>query len=232
MAQRGYSCARSRAHPQSARSAHAAFEDDTPRGPFAGPADGEASLGEGAGDTELSGGEPLPGVPAGCETSHLPPDRSWPALVEPADSCARHASADGEHRCRWRALPAVPTSARAARVFVTEVLGGWDMDELSYDAATIASELATNAIVHAPAASLSGDLFHIALTIDVSRLTITVSDLVEQVPAPPFPGEPDDDAESGRGLGIVEAYSDEWGWQRNGPTGKLVWATLKLAGRV
>lgn len=232
MAQRPYSCARSRAHPHSARSAHAAFDDDTPRDPFAVPADGEASPGEGAGDTELSGGEPEPGVSAGREPGHLPSNSGWPANVEPEDSCARHASADGEHRCRWRALPAVPTSARAARVFVTEVLGGWELDELAYDAATIASELATNAIVHAPAGGLAADLFHIALTIDSSRLTITVSDLVEQAPAPPFPGEPDDDAESGRGLGIVEAYSDEWGWHRNGPTGKLVWATLKLAGRV
>lgn len=229
MAQRLDSRARSRAHPYSARSANAALDEDAPHGASGVPADGEASPGEGAGDTELSGGECCPGEPMRSEADPMP--RTWPSHVEPEDSCARHASAEGEHRCRWRALPAVPASARAARVFVTEVLGDWGLEDLAYDAATIASELATNAIVHAPSSGPAADLFHIALTVDASRLTMTVSDRVEKAPAPPFPGEPDDDAESGRGLGIVEAYSDEWGWHRNGPTGKLVWATLKLAGR-
>lgn len=138
-------------------------------------------------------------------------------------------SVAGDHLYRWRELPAVPTSARAARIFVTEALAAWGHDDLAYDAATIASELSTNAIVHAPGDDADAGPFHISVRADTTRLTIMVSDLAEK-PLRPFPGEPGDDVECGRGLGIVEAYSQDWGWRRSGATGKTVWATLDLSG--
>ncbi|HEY3683310.1 MAG TPA: ATP-binding protein [Streptosporangiaceae bacterium] len=124
----------------------------------------------------------------------------------------------------------MPTSARAARVFVTETLSTWDLDDLAYDAATIVSELATNAIVHAPCHDdPAADHFHITLAADSVALTITVTDLADDGPTAPFPGEPRAEAESGRGLGIVAAYSADWGWRRQ-ETGKVVWATLGIPG--
>lgn len=139
----------------------------------------------------------------------------------------------GDERARWLELPAVPTSARAARVFVTETLSTWGLDDLAYDAATVVSELATNAIIHVPEQDApTDDQFHITLTADAVALTITVTDLASDGPAAPaFPGEPGDDAESGRGLGIVAAYSLDWGWRRQ-DTGKVVWATLAIPGAV
>jgi hypothetical protein len=40
------------------------------------------------------------------------------------------------------------------------------------------------------------------------------------------------DAEDGRGLALVRACADQWGWQplsRNGRRGKLVWCELGAA---
>lgn len=40
----------------------------------------------------------------------------------------------------------------------------------------------------------------------------------------------DDNAESGRGLFLVEAFSDSWGWEtvEDNPAGKVVWALFRL----
>jgi len=133
-----------------------------------------------------------------------------------------------DERARWLELPAVPASARAARRFVTDTLETWGLDALAYDAATIVSELATNAIVHACDQNDPADEFHVTVTADYEELTITVTDLGDDEPAELFPGEPSVGAESGRGLGIVAAYSDDWGWQRQAGTGKVVWATLGI----
>lgn len=133
-----------------------------------------------------------------------------------------------DERARWLEFPAVPASARAARRFVTDTLETWGLDDLSYDAATIVSELATNAIVHACDQTDPAEQFHVTLTADFEQMTITVTDLAVEEPADLFPGEPHVGAESGRGLGIVAAYSDDWGWQRQG-AGKVVWATLDIA---
>lgn len=48
-------------------------------------------------------------------------------------------------------------------------------------------------------------------------------------PAPPEPREPTADLQDGRGLMLVRAYADLWGWQpqtREGSHGKLVWCDL------
>jgi len=38
------------------------------------------------------------------------------------------------------------------------------------------------------------------------------------------PREPDADDECGRGLTVVAALSDRWGWERTGHHRKVVWA--------
>ena len=136
---------------------------------------------------------------------------------------------DADERARCLAFRAVPASARAARTFVTDTLRSWDLEPLTYDAATVVSELATNAIVHASDQSDPAAEFHVAVTAGLDQVTITVTDLATDEPAELFPGEPHMGAESGRGLGIVDAYSDDWGWQRQDGAGKLVWATLAIA---
>jgi two-component sensor histidine kinase len=45
-------------------------------------------------------------------------------------------------------------------------------------------------------------------------------------PAPPAPKPLGGPAESGRGLHVVQALSDNWGYARTGDRGKVVWATF------
>lgn len=143
---------------------------------------------------------------------------------------ALHGSARtvSDERARSLGFPAVPASAGAARRFVTDALREWDLEPLAYDAATVVSELATNAIVHACDQSNPSEEFRVTVTADSIEVMITVTDLAEDEPSELFPGEPQAAAESGRGLGIVAAYSDDWGWRRQDGAGKVVWATLVI----
>ncbi|EYT83913.1 regulatory protein, partial [Streptomyces sp. Tu 6176] len=50
----------------------------------------------------------------------------------------------------------------------------------------------------------------------------------EQLPTtPPYPEGPSTEAESGRGLLLVEALADRWGVQPYPPGGKTVWAEIE-----
>ncbi len=64
---------------------------------------------------------------------------------------------------------------------------------------------------------------------DTARVLILVQD---DSPLRPARTEPDADAESGRGLLIVEAVSSRWNWYVPSPggTGKVTWALLDPQG--
>ena len=47
-------------------------------------------------------------------------------------------------------------------------------------------------------------------------------------PRPPEPKDPDYLAESGRGLHVISALSDRWGWTVPAATGKVVWALFSV----
>jgi len=63
-----------------------------------------------------------------------------------------------------------------------------------------------------------------------SRKTGTAprADFTNQSPLGLEPREADPDAECGRGLTVVAALSDRWGWERTGYNRKVVWAELAL----
>jgi anti-sigma regulatory factor (Ser/Thr protein kinase) len=87
--------------------------------------------------------------------------------------------------------------------------------ELGERAALVVSELATNAVLHA------GGLLHVRIWYDNRRLRIEVADGSPKLPAPGTVT-----AMSGRGLQIVTALANSWGWQIR-PGGKVVWAELE-----
>src|SRR6266536_1695627 len=105
-----------------------------------------------------------------------------------------------------------------ARRFVARatVAAGWE-DHVD-DVALLASELATNAVLHGERP--------IAVAVEAGghRLRVEVSDA-----APALPVELDlgPEIENGRGLAIVEAVADEWGAERVAGDGKVVWAELR-----
>jgi anti-sigma regulatory factor (Ser/Thr protein kinase) len=92
----------------------------------------------------------------------------------------------------------------------------------------IATELATNAIRHAKAASTCAE-FTLFLTLDDGRLDIGVWDYYPSS-CPPLPKLADIplDAQGGRGLALVQSDAGGFTWARM-TTGKLVSAWIRVA---
>src|SRR6185437_8598206 len=116
-------------------------------------------------------------------------------------------------------LPGSPHSARMARFYVRAALAYHDLSGYADDAEAVAAELIANAVTHAPSPVVT-----LALTwLEGSRaLGIVVTD---PSPLPPVKRAPGKDTEHGRGLHIVEALSERWGWQPR-DSGKAVYAIL------
>ena len=140
----------------------------------------------------------------------------------------------GAGQRRRLGLIPVPESARAAREFTVATLNEWHLGPLIEDAVVIASELATNAIVHGtPAATrdtakgAERACVELSWCLQASRLICVVTD---QAGTPPAMAAQDPEAESGHGLRIVGALAAAWGWTVLGTGEKAVWAALDLPG--
>lgn len=122
-------------------------------------------------------------------------------------------------------LPAEVTSAAAARRFVREAFTtlpgiGPDVDRsVVEDAALVASELVTNAILH------GGRSVKLAVrVVDGDELEISVADDLD---AHPVRRAPDPARPGGVGLLIVESVGASWGTEQL-VGGKAVWCRLRL----
>ncbi|MFK8912487.1 ATP-binding protein, partial [Streptomyces sp. YS-3] len=130
------------------------------------------------------------------------------------------------------ALPARFEAVRGARQFTKKTLGQWDLSERFDEVALVVSELVTNALRHAlPADTVrepDASPVRLHLMRWTSRLVCAVRD--PSVDSPSSPGSDDCDAESGRGLFLVDSFSDSWGWHPLTGTlnGKVVWALFRL----
>ncbi|MGW7386167.1 ATP-binding protein [Streptomyces sp. NPDC054794] len=142
-----------------------------------------------------------------------------PAAVSSAASCA---------------LPARYEAVREARQFTRRTLDQWDVGDRFDDICLVVSELVTNALRHA----LPGDAgccgadqtpqVRLHLMRWTERLVCAVRDPSHDTPVA---GSSDDfSAESGRGLFLVDSFSDSWGWHPLAGTlnGKVVWALFRL----
>jgi anti-anti-sigma regulatory factor/anti-sigma regulatory factor (Ser/Thr protein kinase) len=117
-----------------------------------------------------------------------------------------------------------PTAPATARTFVREVCQYWQLalpDTTLVDRAVlVASELVTNAVVHARTelrlrVELRDELLHLAVREGNPRMLRLVT-------------IPDPEAERGRGLWLVEQLAQAWGVNRHPDGGKVVWCTLRL----
>jgi len=113
-----------------------------------------------------------------------------------------------------------------ARHFTHRTLDTWSLDHRADDTVTVVTELAANAFLHGLPHSAAPDAFAIRLrlTLRRSHLMCAVTDPSDSLPVYPHTGDPL--LEHGRGLHIVEALSEHWGWTRRSPVGKTVWAML------
>ncbi|HUN33172.1 MAG TPA: ATP-binding protein [Trebonia sp.] len=96
-------------------------------------------------------------------------------------------------------------------------------------------ELVTNAITASrdkapPGTEPCHITFRLTVQADEGELCIRVWD-PDPVPPPRTGTLPGDEAESGRGLFIVNALSGRWGWYPGPTGGKTVWSALRLDGQ-
>jgi hypothetical protein len=120
-----------------------------------------------------------------------------------------------------------PQAAKAARRLTRSTLRDWGLAGLADDAEMIIGEFVANAITHAQTIDTSG------IPVPGLRLMRRSGEVMCAVL------DPSDDApvlrtataadETGRGLRMVDALSDIWGWSPVAGRGKAVWAILFFA---
>ncbi|MEW1637499.1 ATP-binding protein [Streptomyces sp. NPDC093801] len=111
------------------------------------------------------------------------------------------------------------TAPARARRDVTLCLRTWGLDALVDDARLIVSELVANAVQHTASRRIG-----VSVTRHPDHVRIVVTDTSRTLPDPAthtLGGE----AESGRGLQLVDQFATRWGSKRF-RTGKQVWAEL------
>lgn len=111
-----------------------------------------------------------------------------------------------------------PASAAAARRDLRRVLAGAATAGVLDVVELLTTELVGNAIRHAHRAA------RVSAHIGTGRLRVSVTD---DGPGIPVVRQADPDAESGRGLELVELLSEEWGVEAHQP-GKTVWFEIPL----
>ncbi|MFJ5776644.1 ATP-binding protein [Streptomyces sp. NPDC093094] len=121
-------------------------------------------------------------------------------------------------------LSPTPRGARLARLLATEQLRSW---ELPFETAQhLVAELAANAVTHG---RVPGRDFRLTLYVVGGTLRIEVTDT--RGDRRPRAGRAAPDAESGRGLLLVEALADRWGVTEGPRPRKTVWAEVALPPR-
>lgn len=153
-------------------------------------------------------------------------------LGEPLASTANLAvrSGLGSTLFTARRIPASTDCCYVARQFTREAVSRWNLHDICDDAVQIASELVANAARHgqnrAAAPNREESAVWLALALRPQTLLCVVRDPSRRRPllTPPPPL-----AESHRGLPIVDALSNTWGWTTHTQTrGKTVWARVDL----
>jgi hypothetical protein len=137
---------------------------------------------------------------------------------------------------RWACFPGMGTPTpggeasrvRRARDFTASTLHQWGVAGRCDDIAIVVSELVTNAFQHARPASRSthaGWPVQLGLAHPGHRVICAVADASKAVPVP---REPDFLDETGRGLHVIAALSDQWGYTTSIHTGKVIWALFSI----
>jgi anti-sigma regulatory factor (Ser/Thr protein kinase) len=126
-----------------------------------------------------------------------------------------------------RELSAAPESVREARHFTRITLQRWELPALRDSMELVASELVTNALRYAVPLGTPGEPVRLSLVRWTSRVVCAVRD---PSGVAPVAKDPDYVAETGRGLHLVESFSETWGWHPMSGAGKVVWALFLAPG--
>lgn len=150
---------------------------------------------------------------AGHDRRPMPVPPSWPNVA---------GAVSGWPLRDFIELAALPGAVPCARYHCRQVLWEWRLAGLACNAELLVSELVTNAVT----ASRSGGTdspVQLLLMSDTAQAVIMVWDASPHLPVRAEPGT---DAETGRGLLLVEMISDQWGAYPTPPRGKSVWALV------
>jgi anti-sigma regulatory factor (Ser/Thr protein kinase) len=124
---------------------------------------------------------------------------------------------------RTLTLPGKPESVGEARKLLTTAYCGEHDARVHDDAALLVSELVANAVCHGLPP------IEVEVRCDgTGSLEVRVTDHEPRPPAAAHPA--DSEAESGRGIALVDLLSDAWGVDQIPDDGKVVWFRLN-AGR-
>ncbi len=120
-------------------------------------------------------------------------------------------------------LGALVSAVPCARLHARHVLREWGLARLGDSTELLVAELVTNA-VQASRAAAQAPSVRLWLLSDSAQVLILVWDANQD---PPARITASDEAENGRGLMLVEAISNQWGWSPyENDNGKFVWAIL------
>lgn len=156
-------------------------------------------------------------------------DASWPALKGGTPSVGQVPAVDGHSVERVLNYAADRSSVHLVRRMVKHCLVMWGRvtdTAVVDDACLLANELLANAIVHG--CSSPADTVTVTVECDAERVQVSVSDPSHRMPRPRSAAA---DAESGRGLRLINALADQWGVTPRANAGKCVWFALRLGER-
>lgn len=131
------------------------------------------------------------------------------------------------HRTSILELAPLPSAIPCARLHAVHVLHEWGLRHRAEDAALIVSELMTNAL---DASNVLPERPPVTLRLLADETSLVI-EAWDRSPLDLEPRQAGDDDECGRGLTVVAAISDRWGWERTGYRRKVVWAELAYAPR-
>ena len=182
----------------------------------------------------------LRGVAMGLSQVGLPTrTKIDPAIRRPLEENPKLSCAPGRPRVvrmpsDWWDSPAVAACTlsagaqpgRTARKFTRSTLKEWGLASLADDAEAIVGEFVANAVSHAARCVESGQPLGLRLLRRTGEVMCAVLDPSDIAPVLRMP---DRTEEAGRGLQMVDALSDVWGWSPVTGRGKAVWAILFCA---
>ncbi|MFF5453835.1 ATP-binding protein [Streptomyces sp. NPDC012950] len=186
---------------------------------------------EGRGVSALSPAAPsAPGPRAefhACQSPRLPSvategSRARETVAPPDEELAPGLTASHPtgHPAYSQTLPREPRSAAIARRLVRTALIVWDLEPLIEDAALVITELVSNAVDHGRLPSIR------VIVSRPSANTIRLGVVDRSKTVPILRANVEEDRARGRGLLLVDAFTDRWGTELY-RWGKQVWAELE-----
>jgi anti-sigma regulatory factor (Ser/Thr protein kinase) len=128
-------------------------------------------------------------------------------------------------------IGALATATPCARLHARNVVYEWGLHDIADAVELVVSELVTNSVKSSmddgrPRYSAESGLAYVHLRLSSDRVVMLV-EVWDENAGLPVPTRPSLDDDSGRGLMLVAALSQQWGWDlsQNG-IGKIVWSLI------